>query len=62
MSKTEQHASAATAASGRGPATPDPARSETGQPSTRAPYTRPVLEHLGSWTALTLQQSVPIFP
>jgi len=27
-----------------------------------APYTPPVLERLGSWRALTLQQSVPIFP
>jgi hypothetical protein len=28
----------------------------------RAPYTSPRLERLGSWRALTLQQSVPIFP
>lgn len=32
------------------------------RPGARAPYTRPALEPLGSWRALTLQQSVPIFP
>ena len=26
----------------------------------RRPYPAPALEHLGSWSALTLQQSVPI--
>jgi len=33
----------------------------TSSPS-RAAYTPPVLERLGAWRALTLQQSVPIFP
>lgn len=28
----------------------------------RAPYTPPALEALGTWRALTLQQSVPIGP
>lgn len=28
----------------------------------RAPYAPPRLERLGAWSALTLQQSVPIFP
>jgi hypothetical protein len=28
----------------------------------RQPYAPPVLEHLGEWKALTLQQSVPIGP
>ncbi len=28
----------------------------------RLPYTPPRLERLGPWSALTLQQSVPIFP
>ena len=28
--------------------------------STRAPYVRPTLEALGSWSALTLQQTVPV--
>ncbi len=28
----------------------------------RAPYTAPRLERLGTWSALTLQQTVPIFP
>jgi hypothetical protein len=27
---------------------------------TRAPYVVPLLEHLGRWSALTLQQSVPV--
>jgi hypothetical protein len=35
---------------------------EKQDPSRRAPYERPELEHLGSWSALTLQQSVPIGP
>ena len=26
----------------------------------RAPYAAPVLEHLGRWSALTLQQTVPV--
>lgn len=28
----------------------------------RAPYAPPTFERLGPWQALTLQQSVPIFP
>lgn len=28
----------------------------------RAPYERPVLEPLGRWSALTLQQTVPLTP
>ena len=28
----------------------------------RAPYVPPRLDHLGEWSALTLQQSIPIFP
>lgn len=28
----------------------------------RAAYTRPTLERLGEWRALTLQMSIPIFP
>lgn len=28
----------------------------------RAPYTPPRLDRLGAWSALTLQQSIPIFP
>lgn len=28
----------------------------------RAAYATPRLERLGSWNALTLQQSIPIFP
>jgi len=35
-----------------------PARPETD----RLPYASPRLERLGAWRALTLQQSVPIFP
>jgi hypothetical protein len=34
----------------------------TVEANARAPYTSPVLERLGNWSALTLQQSVPIFP
>lgn len=30
--------------------------------SGRAPYAPPALERLGEWSALTLQQSIPIFP
>ena len=26
----------------------------------RAPYVKPVCEHLGAWRAVTLQQSVPV--
>lgn len=29
---------------------------------TRAPYVPPVLEALGEWSALTLQQTIPIAP
>jgi hypothetical protein len=29
---------------------------------TRRPYTPPCLERLGEWSALTLQQSIPIGP
>lgn len=32
----------------------------TGAAAARAPYEAPVLEALGPWSALTLQQSVPI--
>lgn len=28
----------------------------------RRPYVAPALEHLGAWSALTLQQTVPIGP
>jgi hypothetical protein len=35
-----------------------PAKRET----VRAAYLTPRLERLGAWSALTLQQSVPIFP
>ncbi|HEX7088843.1 MAG TPA: hypothetical protein VF192_01835 [Longimicrobiales bacterium] len=28
----------------------------------RAPYVQPRLEPLGRWSALTLQQSIPVFP
>ena len=28
----------------------------------RVPYSPPVLEPLGTWQAVTLQQSIPIFP
>ena len=34
--------------------------SPTGQP--RRPYVAPALEQLGEWSALTLQQTVPIGP
>ncbi|HZS59838.1 MAG TPA: hypothetical protein VFA43_11255 [Gemmatimonadaceae bacterium] len=34
---------------------------ETG-PAPRAPYQPPVIEMLGAWGALTLQQSIPIGP
>jgi len=43
--------------------------SDTGRPvsdalqatePTRAPYAAPALERLGAWSALTLQQSIPI--
>lgn len=33
-----------------------------GRVAPREPYAPPVLERLGEWNALTLQQSVPIFP
>ncbi|MBD0318793.1 MAG: hypothetical protein ICV87_00560 [Gemmatimonadetes bacterium] len=33
---------------------------EETQPEVRAPYVAPVLEELGSWSALTLQQSFPL--
>ncbi len=32
------------------------------EPPPRAPYTPPRLERLGEWSALTLQQSIPVFP
>lgn len=46
------------------PASPSPRPSPTdAAPGTpRAAYSPPVLERLGAWRALTLQQSVPIFP
>lgn len=31
------------------------------EPTTRRPYTPPRLERLGEWSALTLQQTIPIF-
>jgi len=34
--------------------------SGAGAAAVRAPYEPPVLEALGAWSALTLQQSVPI--
>lgn len=37
-------------------------RGAIAHPAARAPYAPPALERLGEWTALTLQQSVPIFP
>lgn len=39
-----------------------PAASVAGPAARRRPYEPPSLERLGEWTALTLQQSVPIFP
>jgi hypothetical protein len=32
------------------------------EPRARRPYPPPRLEPLGAWSALTLQQSIPIFP
>lgn len=32
------------------------------EPTSRVPYSPPRLERVGAWSALTLQQSVPIFP
>jgi hypothetical protein len=40
-----------------------PAAPDSAAPSAeRLPYTPPVLERLGEWSALTLQQSIPIGP
>jgi len=45
---------------------PPPEENPPGPPpeggAPRAAYEPPRLEHLGSWQALTLQQSIPIFP
>lgn len=37
-------------------------RRDTARAASRAPYSQPTLERLGAWSALTLQQSIPIFP
>jgi hypothetical protein len=34
----------------------------SGADTARRPYTPPCLERLGEWSALTLQQSIPIGP
>lgn len=39
---------------------PAPARPAPPAEPARRPYAAPSLEHLGTWSALTLQQSVPI--
>jgi hypothetical protein len=40
-----------------------PASPEDAAPAAeRLPYTPPTLERLGEWSALTLQQSIPIGP
>lgn len=31
-------------------------------PRARRPYTPPRLEPMGAWSALTMQQSIPLFP
>lgn len=43
---------------------PPPTReqTETRPESERLPYAPARLERLGEWSALTLQQSIPIFP
>ena len=38
----------------------DAATDEAGAADLRRPYVPPVLEHVGSWSVLTLQQSVPV--
>ncbi|HEX7050117.1 MAG TPA: hypothetical protein VF188_07960 [Longimicrobiales bacterium] len=43
-------------------APPGPVEAVGSERSGRAPYVAPRVERLGAWTALTLQQSVPIFP
>jgi hypothetical protein len=43
------------------PAQTPPREPRPEQPA-RAPYTPPRLERLGEWSALTLQQSIPIGP
>ena len=40
----------------------DTGAAEPSPQSPRAPYVPPMLERLGSWEAVTLQMSVPIFP
>ncbi|HEX7051161.1 MAG TPA: hypothetical protein VF188_13215 [Longimicrobiales bacterium] len=45
----------------RGSPIPLPGGAQAAAP-TRAPYVPPRLEALGAWSALTLQQSVPIGP
>lgn len=44
--------------------TPPPIPQRPGEPPTdaRTPYIRPALERLGSWSARTLQMSIPIGP
>jgi hypothetical protein len=44
--------------------TPEPLRQQVpARPETdRLPYASPRLERLGSWSALTLNQSIPLFP
>lgn len=45
-----------------GASAPRAASTTAGQVASREPYVPPVLERLGEWSALTLQQSIPIFP
>lgn len=42
--------------------TPRATSTVAGRVASREPYVPPVLERLGDWSALTLQQSIPIFP
>lgn len=42
--------------------TPDRDQTARTKPVTRLPYAPPRLEPLGAWSALTLQQSIPIGP
>ena len=42
--------------------TPAEAAPRAREEANRRPYAPPRLERLGEWSALTLQQSVPIFP
>ena len=51
-----------TTAAGAGPVSCATSEGAATEAPARAPYTSPRLERLGSWRALTLQQSVPIFP